>query len=87
MHFQVANLLCNKFIMSKTFLLDFVNNKTLVNNKTCVGRLMRMARKHDVMMCSLLLCDVAAISRQRHAPQLQLHVHACEIAAERLFEH
>ena len=29
--------------MSKTFLLDFVNNKTFVKNKTFVGRLTHMA--------------------------------------------
>ena len=56
-----------------------------MNNKTFVGRLTRMAGKRDVMTCGLLLCDVTAISRQRHARQLLLHV--CEIAAERLFEH
>ena len=83
--YQVANLLCNKFFTPKTFLLAFVTNKTFVNNKTFVGRLTRMAGKRDVMTCGLLLCDVTAISRQRHARQLLLHV--CEIAAERLFEH
>ena len=37
--YQVANLLCNEFITSKTFLVDHVNNKTFVNRKTFVGRL------------------------------------------------
>ena len=83
--YQVANLLCNEFITSKTFLFDFVNNKTFVNKKIFVGRLTRMAGKREVMTCGLLLCDVTAISRQRHAVQLLLHV--CEIAEERLFEH
>ena len=41
--YQVTNLLCNEFITSNTFLLDFVNNRTFVNNKTSVGRLKRMA--------------------------------------------
>ena len=85
--YQVANLLCNEFITSKTLLLAFVTNKTFVNNKTFLDRLTRMAGKRDVMTCGLLLCDVTAISRQRHAHQLLLHVHVCEIAAERLFEH
>ena len=83
--YQVANLLCNEFITSKTFLVDFVNNKTFMNNKTFAGRLTRMAGKREVMTCGLLLCDVTAISQQRHACQLLQHV--CEIAAERLFEH
>ena len=30
--YQVANLLCNEFITSKTFLLDFVNNKMFENH-------------------------------------------------------
>ena len=56
-----------------------------MNNKTFAGRLTRMAGKREVMTCGLLLCDVTAISQQRHACQLLQHV--CEIAAERLFEH
>ena len=85
--YQVANLLCNEFITSKTFLLDLVNNKTFVNNETFVGSLTRMAGKCEVMTCGLLLSDVTAISRQRHSRQLLLHVHECEVAAVRLFEH
>ena len=87
MHFlyQVANLLSKEFIMSKTFLVDFVNNNTFANNKTVVGRLTRMEGKREVMTCCRLLCDVTAIYRQRHACQLLQHV--CEIAAERLFGH
>ena len=71
--------------MSKIFLLDFVNNKTFVNNKIFVVPLMRMARKRDVMTCGLLLCEVTAICRQCHTRQLLLHV--CEIAEKCLFEH
>ena len=72
--YQVANLLCNEFITSKTFLLDFENDKTFVNYKTFVGHLTRMAGKREVLTCGLLLCDVTAISRQHHAGQLLLHV-------------
>ena len=56
---------CNEFITSKTFLLEFANYKTFINNKTFVGPLTRMAGKRDVMTF-FLLCDVTAISRQRH---------------------
>ena len=52
---QVANLLCNEFITSKTFLLEFANYKTFINNKTFVGPLTRMAGKRDVMTCALSL--------------------------------
>ena len=53
--YQVANLLCNEFITSKTFLLEFANYKTFINNKTFVGPLTRMAGKRDVMTCALSL--------------------------------
>ena len=60
-------------------------HKTFVNNKKFVhvGRLTRMAGKRNVMTCGLLLCYFTAISQQRHS----LSVAACEIAAEKLFEH
>ena len=65
--YQVANLLFNEFITSKTFLLDFVNSKMFVNKQleTFVDSLTCMAGKCDVMIWGLLLCDVTAISRQR----------------------
>ena len=43
---------CNEFITSKTFLLEFANYKTFINNKTFVGPLTRMAGKRDVMTCA-----------------------------------
>ena len=46
---------CNEFITSKTFLLEFANYKTFINNKTFVGPLTRMAGKRDVMTCALSL--------------------------------
>ena len=51
--YQVADLLCYEFITSKTFLLDFVNNRTYVNFKTFVGHLTHMAGKSDVITCAL----------------------------------
>ena len=53
--YQVANLLCNEFITSKTFLLEFANYKTFMNNKTFVDPLTRMAGKRDVITCALSL--------------------------------
>ena len=44
---------CNEFITSTTFLLEFANYKTFINNKTFVGPLTRMAGKRDVMTCAL----------------------------------
>ena len=46
---------CNEFITSKTFLLEFANYKTFINNKTFVGPSTRMAGKRDVMTCALSL--------------------------------
>ena len=39
---------CNEFITSKTFLLQFVNDKTCMNIKAFVGRLANMVGKRDV---------------------------------------
>ena len=65
--YQVANLLCNEFITSKTFLLEFANYKTFINNKAFVGPLTHVWRENVTLWRALfLLCDVTAISRQRH---------------------
>ena len=74
MSYQVDNLLCNEFIMSKTFPLGFVNNRKVVNYKKFVGRLTSMAGKRDVMMCALHLCDVTAISQQHHTHNCYVYV-------------
>ena len=73
---------CNEFITSKTFLLEFANYKTFINNKTFVGPLTRMAGKRDVMTCALSLV-------WRHsnitATSSSLLLRECKIAAEMLF--
>ena len=74
--YWVAKLLCNEFITSKTFLLEFANYKTFE------GRLTRVVGKRNIKICALsAVWDHSNILTMSYLLLLREY----EITAERLF--